>query len=159
MTALSLSFRTDISTALKQLEEIIGIPRRQQRPTIVPPLPNGAPKSDRIKQPQTCLRATHRQINKIQDLDNQALIQYLLKRGIERKTAAPYVKEIYYSLMGKEYFALAFPNLSGGYELRNPYFQGTLGKKDISLGSIVERAACPFKALVNRKNKLAALVG
>jgi DNA primase len=115
---------TDISTALKQLEEIIGIPRRQPRLSIVPSLPNGAPKSDRIKQPQ---------IEKIQDLENQALIQYLLKRGIDRKTAAPYVKEIYYSLKGKEYFALAFPNLSGGYELRNPYFQGTIGKKDISL--------------------------
>jgi 5S rRNA maturation endonuclease (ribonuclease M5) len=87
-------------------------------------LPNVTPKSSSIKRPQ---------IEKIQDLENQALIRYLLTRGIERKTAAPYVKEIYYSLIGKRYFALAFPNLSGGYELRNPYFQGTLGKKDISL--------------------------
>ncbi len=115
---------TSISAALKQLLEIIGTSQRQQRPNVVPPLPNAAPKSDTIERPK---------IEKIQSLENRSLIQYLKIRGIERKTAAPYVKEIYYSLMGKEYFALAFPNLSGGYELRNPYFKGTLGKKDISL--------------------------
>jgi len=27
----------------------------------------------------------------------------------------------------------AFPNLSGGYEVRNRYFKGSIGKKDISL--------------------------
>ena len=115
---------TDVSTALKQLPEIIGLSRQQQRPTIIaPPLPNVTPKSSSIKQPQ---------IEKIQALENPALIRYLLKRGIERKTVAPYVKEIYYSLRGKKYFALAFPNLSGGYERGHPYFQGTLWKKDIS---------------------------
>jgi len=28
---------------------------------------------------------------------------------------------------------LIYPNLSGGYEIRNPYFKGVIGKKDVSL--------------------------
>jgi hypothetical protein len=33
----------------------------------------------------------------------------------------------------ESYFALAFANDSGGYELRNPYFKGTLNAKDITV--------------------------
>ena len=43
-------------------------------------------------------------------------------------TAAPYVQEMYYRIGGKPYFALAFRNDSGGYELRNPRFKGSTSK-------------------------------
>jgi Toprim-like len=43
------------------------------------------------------------------------------------------VQEIQYIRDGNAYFALAFKNDSGGYELRNPYFKGTHGPKDITL--------------------------
>ena len=33
---------------------------------------------------------------------------------------------------GKPYFALAFRNDSGGYELRNPLFKGSITSKDIT---------------------------
>lgn len=69
----------------------------------------------------------------IQPLQNPALIAYLQGRKIDFDTAGRYLQEAYYSLHGKSYFALAFANQSGGYELRNPYFQGSYAVKDISL--------------------------
>ena len=33
---------------------------------------------------------------------------------------------------GKRYFAIAFPNVSGGYEIRNRYFKGCIAPKEIS---------------------------
>ena len=33
---------------------------------------------------------------------------------------------------GKRYFAIAFPNISGGYEIRNRYFKGCIAPKEIS---------------------------
>lgn len=44
-----------------------------------------------------------------------------------------YLQEAKYRVDDRSYTALAFPNDSGGYELRNPFFKGTLGKKDLSL--------------------------
>jgi DNA primase len=72
-------------------------------------------------------------ITKIQPLQNQALQQYLRKRCVYTDTARRYLQEIYYRRQDKSYFALAFANESGGYELRNPYFQGTFGTKDVTL--------------------------
>jgi DNA primase len=71
-------------------------------------------------------------------LTNRALIAYLNQRGIAAATARPFVKEGYYTVngsynqSGRPFFALAFPNNSGGYELRNKYFKGS-SNKDISL--------------------------
>ena len=38
-----------------------------------------------------------------------------------------------YEIYGRRYFTIAFPNSSGGYELRNPYFKGCMGRKDITV--------------------------
>ncbi|MFR4575685.1 MAG: toprim domain-containing protein, partial [Phocaeicola coprophilus] len=40
---------------------------------------------------------------------------------------------VHYELRGRHYFALAFGNISGGYEVRNAYYKGCLNNKDISL--------------------------
>ena len=68
------------------------------------------------------------EIRRIQPLQNPALLRYLQERGISPGTAAPYVQEMYYRIGGKPYFALAFKNDSGGYELRNPRFKGSTSK-------------------------------
>ena len=68
------------------------------------------------------------EIRRIQPLQNPALIRYLQERGISPGTASPYVQEMYYRIGGKPYFALAFKNDSGGYELRNPRFKGSTSK-------------------------------
>lgn len=61
------------------------------------------------------------------------LIDYLKKRLIPIDVASKFCKEIHYKLSGKNYFAIGFPNRSGGYELRNEFFKGSASPKDISL--------------------------
>ena len=77
------------------------------------------------------------QSNKIVDyeikpLNNQALINYLKSRKIDYRASQGYLKEIYYKVGDKTYFGLAFKNNSGGYEIRNKYFKGAVGTKDIT---------------------------
>ena len=65
-------------------------------------------------------------------LGHRALFAYLQERGIPAHIAKENCKEAHYSLNGKSYFAVAFENVSGGWELRNRYFKGCRGRKDIS---------------------------
>lgn len=66
------------------------------------------------------------EIRKLQPLQNEALIEYLKSRKVNIDIAKNYIQEIYYSNDNKNYFALAFKNDSGGYEIRSKYFQGSL---------------------------------
>ena len=70
------------------------------------------------------------EINHIQPLQNAALIQYLQSRKIPYQIAAkvPQLKEAYYTVNNKRFFALAFENNSNNYELRSKYFKGCTGK-------------------------------
>ena len=65
-------------------------------------------------------------------LEHRALVAYLQERGIPAHIAKANCKEAHYSVNGKPYFAVAFENVSGGRELRNRYFKGCRGRKDIS---------------------------
>lgn len=65
-------------------------------------------------------------------LEHRALVAYLQERGIPAHIAKAKCKEAHYSVSGKPYFAVAFENISGGWELRNRYFKGCRGRKDIS---------------------------
>jgi hypothetical protein len=62
-------------------------------------------------------------INRLQALNNPALIQYLDSRNVSLPFAKTYLKEAYYTVHGRRYFALAFENDRGGYELRNAFFK------------------------------------
>lgn len=77
-------------------------------------------------------------------LEHRALVAYLQERGIPAHIAKAKCKEAHYSVNGSSrsafgaerrknsYFAVAFENVSGGWELRNRYFKGCRGRKDIS---------------------------
>lgn len=65
-------------------------------------------------------------------LEHRALVAYFQERGIPAHIAKAKCKEAHYSVSGKPYFAVAFENISGGWELRNRYFKGCRGRKDIS---------------------------
>lgn len=69
----------------------------------------------------------------IQDLSYPVLMSYLRSRHVDANIGKCYCKEIWYTFKGKRYFGIAFPNIRDGYELRNPYYKGCLGEKDISL--------------------------
>ena len=65
-------------------------------------------------------------------LEHRALVAYLQERGISAHIAKANCKEAHYRVNGKQYFVVAFENVCGGWELRNRYFKGCRGRKDIS---------------------------
>lgn len=75
-------------------------------------------------------------IKHTQPLQNKALIQYAEGRGISAPTAQKFLMECYYSAsesaQAKQYFAIAFQNDKGGFELRNKYFKGGTSPKGIT---------------------------
>lgn len=69
----------------------------------------------------------------IGELKNRAFLSYIHSRGIDPNIAKEYCMELRYSIKKKEYSALAFKNISGGYEFHNPYIRCCIGKKAISI--------------------------
>ena len=52
-------------------------------------------------------------------LSSPFLLTYLQERGINIALAKRECSEAHFTHNGKRYFAIAFPNVSGGYEIRN----------------------------------------
>ena len=65
-------------------------------------------------------------------LSSPALLAYLQERGINPALAKRECREARFTHNGKRYFAVAFPNILGGYEIRNRYFKGCIAPKDIT---------------------------
>lgn len=65
-------------------------------------------------------------------LSSPALYSYLQERGINTELAKRECREVHYLTDGKPYFAVGFPNRSGGYEIRNKLFKGCIAPKDIT---------------------------
>jgi DNA primase len=75
-------------------------------------------------------------IDHIQQVQNNALVQYLKGRKIPYQLAVKYIQEAYYSVHCKRYFSIAFKNDAGGYELRNRYFKNCCSPKYITTFTI-----------------------
>ena len=71
-------------------------------------------------------------IQHIVPLTHPALLDYLKERSINADIAKRYCSEVHYSIAGKNYFAIGFPNDAGGWELRNRNFKGSISPKNIS---------------------------
>ena len=84
-----------------------------------------------IIQKQNSLKQNY-QITEIKEFQNENLKDYLHQRGLSTKVY-PLVKEIHFRIDQKNLYAIGFENLSGGWELRNPFYKGSLLKKDISI--------------------------
>ena len=69
---------------------------------------------------------------KVYDLTHPALLRYLQGRGINIGLAKRECKELHFTHNGKPYFAIGFPNVAGGYEVRNSFFKGCIAPKDIT---------------------------
>lgn len=112
-------FQTDnVSEVLGRIERHAGVGSlpRIRTPT-APPRPVEADMRDVVVVP----------------LRHHALLSYLNSRRIDADIGRMFCREIHYELRGRHYFALAFGNISGGYEVRNPYYKGCIRSKDISL--------------------------
>ncbi|MCT3806702.1 toprim domain-containing protein [Elizabethkingia anophelis] len=72
------------------------------------------------------------EINEIIELKNSYLKSYLKERGLSTRVY-PFVKEVKFTLNNKRLYAIGFENISGGVELRNSFYKGSLLKKDISV--------------------------
>ena len=68
----------------------------------------------------------------VRELKHPALLRYLQERGIDTALAKSECKELHFVHNGKPYFAIGFPNVAGGYEVRNQFFKGCIAPKDIS---------------------------
>ena len=62
-----------------------------------------------------------------------ALTGYLSERSIPRDIALRHCLQVDYTVHRKPYFAVGFPNMAGGYELRSRVFKGCIPPKDVSL--------------------------
>lgn len=68
----------------------------------------------------------------VRDLTHPALLRYLQGRGIDTGLAKRECGELRFTHNGKPYFAIGFPNVAGGYEVRNSFFKGCIAPKDIT---------------------------
>ncbi|WP_304400683.1 toprim domain-containing protein [uncultured Alistipes sp.] len=67
-------------------------------------------------------------VERVQPLENPALLDYLMERGIGLDTAHVHCSEVHYRVADKFYFAVGFRNDAGGWDLRNRYFKGCTSK-------------------------------
>ena len=95
----------------------------------MPPPEYGPHQSNPVRQPAG---ASFENVE-ILPLQNRALLHYLQERGIPSAIAIANCKEMRYTTHGKRYFAVAFGNNGGGYEIRNPFFKGCVPPKDVTL--------------------------
>lgn len=68
----------------------------------------------------------------VRELSHPALLRYLQGRGINIALAKRECKELHFTNNGKPFFAIGFPNMAGGYEVRNSFFKGCIAPKDIT---------------------------
>lgn len=107
----------NISEALARIEQLAGGVASPTRPQRVASASESPPSL---------------QLTSIGPVRSIALRSYLKERGIDLKRVGDRIKEAHYLHGRSGYYALAFANNSGGYELRNISFKGTLGAKDLT---------------------------
>ena len=73
------------------------------------------------------------------------LIRYLQQRRIDLVVAQTHCQEATYQIGDRTYYALAFKNNKGGYELRNAYFKGSTTPKASSIIDIGARELYVFE--------------
>lgn len=141
-----LLYRTgDLSIVLRRIEENVGgVPVRQ--------LMSRTARPSSIEDEMERLEVT--------ELTHHALLSYLRSRGVSPDIGRKYCREIHYILRKRPYFAIAFENRSGGYEIRNPYYKGCIKVKDISVirrcGDSPQRDVCLFEGFMDFLSYLTA---
>lgn len=73
-------------------------------------------------------------------------LKSIWRNGAYCRTWLPYCSQLNYHVHKKEYFAIGFPNVAGGYEIRNGLFKD-VPPKDVSLGRVNHR---PTAAMCSR---------
>ena len=92
-------------------------------------------------------------------LQSRALLYYLQERGIPSAIAVANCKEMRYTTHGKRYFAVAFGNEGGGYEIRNPFFKGCVPPKNVTLLSVGSAVCNVYEGFVDYLSARALGIG
>jgi 5S rRNA maturation endonuclease (ribonuclease M5) len=74
-------------------------------------------------------------IEKVVSIQHPALFNYLRNRRVNPTEVAKFAKQVHYTLKNSTYFAIGLENVSGGWELRNPYYKNAAAPKDYSFFS------------------------
>ena len=88
--------------------------------------------NDCKKHEQTPIITTETKVLSVTDIQHKALKDYLKERHITIN-CENILKEVHYSINDKNYFALGWINIAGGWELRNKLFKGCILAKDITI--------------------------
>lgn len=90
---------------------------------------------------------------RILPLNHHALLSYIRSRNIDTGLAQRHCMEIHYEWHKRHYFSIAFENVSGGYEMRNPYYKGCIRKKDITIIEFItdekQEHVCVFEGFMD----------
>lgn len=72
-------------------------------------------------------------VEKVSEISHDALANYIRGRRLELEDIKPFAKEVHWCNKGKQYFAIGFPNESGGWVLRSSIFKGNILGGGISI--------------------------
>ncbi|EMB14857.1 toprim domain-containing protein [Rhodopirellula europaea] len=107
-----------VKEALAELRSLLGQPAAD-------PLPKA--KADAPVKTQSTA-----EITSVGPIQSRALLSYLRSRGISEQVAKANLQEVRYKRDGNNYFAIAFENDAGGFEIRTEKFKGSLQSKAIT---------------------------
>jgi len=65
-------------------------------------------------------------VENVKEISHIALVNYIRERGLEPDEISQFAKEIHWRNKSKCYFAVGFPNDSGGWVLRSSIFKGNI---------------------------------
>lgn len=72
-------------------------------------------------------------VEKVSEIAHEALVNYIRGRGLEPGEIFQFAKEVHWRNKGKRYFAIGFPDESGGWVLRSSIFKGNILGGGISI--------------------------
>jgi hypothetical protein len=104
----------------------------------------------KMQRPRKVQKLPHYTVDSIKELGSTRAIElYLYHRGI-REIAQGLLKEVHYTVeispgQTKPFFAAGHQNEIGGWEVRNKFFKGCLGKKGLTIIKANERQLCVFE--------------
>lgn len=85
------------------------------------------------QQPQKKDQTKNYNILQVKNINNKHLIVYLKQRKLNLDFVKQFCCEVYFSFDSKKtYYAIGFKNDLSGFELRNHFFKGCVGKKSIT---------------------------
>lgn len=117
----------DLIKKLERLPDVSSVLARLDELNLAPVLIATAPA--RTSRPS---RQSEVKLKSVHAVKSPMLLRNLRERGIKPQDVKGVIQEAHYEIEGKQYHALAFANDEGGYELRNPWFKGTISPKTVT---------------------------